>query len=169
MFRLRCSPLYLALVTSSLLAVILISSPVLGESADRDDLRDPKDMIQCDMTFELEGWSAIYKTAKGKGVILCDNGQRAAVELKVKGAGLTFGKSRILQGTGSFNDVFDIFETFGSYAALQASAGAVRSSEAVAMTKGKVSLAIRGTGQGWDLGVSATRFKIKMLSVDETR
>ena len=160
-------------LTKCSLCAVLIAAlaaafvPVYAE--DTDELRDPADMIDCDMTFELDGWSAFYKTAKGKGVILCDNGQRAAVDIKVKGGGFSFGKTRILQGTGKFSDVFNISETFGSYASLQASAAAVKASEAMAMTKGKVSLALKGTGQGWDLGLSMTRFKIKARSIDEAR
>ena len=45
------------------------------------------------MKFDLKGWSAIYKTAKGDGTIHCDNGQSVEVSIKVTGGGLTFGKS----------------------------------------------------------------------------
>jgi len=49
---------------------------------------------------------------------------------------------------------------FGSYATADASAGAVRSSTAQVLTKGNVSLAISGTGRGWDLGISFGAFRI---------
>jgi hypothetical protein len=105
-------------------------------------------MTKCTMKFDLAGWSAFYKHAEGEGVIDCDNGQEAKVKITVKGGGLTVGESRLLDATGTFSEVKDIEETFGSYAAVGAEAGAVKSSEAMALTKGEVSLAIAGTGQG---------------------
>ncbi len=43
---------------------------------------------------------------------------------------------------------------FGTYVAAEAHAGAVKSSGAQVMTKGEVSLALSGTGRGFDLGVA---------------
>ena len=40
-------------------------------------------MTQCRLTYDLEGWSAFYKTSKGSGRITCSNGQSA----RVTGAG----------------------------------------------------------------------------------
>ena len=45
-------------------------------------------------------------------------------------------------------------------ASAEAHAGAVKSSKAQAMTKGEVSLALSGTGDGWDLGIAFGKFKI---------
>ena len=39
------------------------------------------------MTFSMKGWSAFYKTSKGEGTITCDNGESAAVTLKLTGGG----------------------------------------------------------------------------------
>src|SRR5699024_6788905 len=47
--------------------------------------------IECKMRFTLSGWSAIYKTAHGKGTVTCDNGQTMDVILDAKGGGLTAG------------------------------------------------------------------------------
>jgi hypothetical protein len=39
-------------------------------------------LTRCDLRFELEGWSIFYKEATGAGVVRCDNGQQARVELE---------------------------------------------------------------------------------------
>ena len=83
-----------------------------------------------------------------------------AVHIVAKGGGLTFGKSKIDNGTGEFSGVNDIKELLGSYAQAEAHAGAAKSSGAAAMTKGEVSLALAGTGEGWDLGISFGKFTI---------
>src|SRR5260370_6342274 len=114
----------------------------------------------CQMDFTLKGWSAFYKTAKGGGIITCDNGQKASVRITAKGGGLTAGKSQIRDGHGKFSAVADIKELFGSYAATGASVGAGASREASAMTKGEVSLAFTGKGTGVELGASFGKFTI---------
>ena len=114
----------------------------------------------CEIKFTLKGWSAFYKTAKGTGSITCDNGQKARVTIEAKGGGLTAGKSQIRDGSGKFSAVADISELFGTYAATSATAGAVKSAEATAMTKGEVSLALTGKGTGFELGVSFGKFTI---------
>ena len=114
----------------------------------------------CKLKFSMAGWSAFYKTASGDGTITCDNGQSMPVHVEAKGGGLTFGKSKIENGTGEFSGVNDIKETLGSYAQAEAHAGAVKSSGANVMTKGEVSLALAGTGKGWDLGIAFGKFTI---------
>jgi hypothetical protein len=116
--------------------------------------------VECKMDFSLKGWSAFYKTAKGEGTIKCSNGQTMAVELKSEGGGLTFGKSEIKNGTGKFSSVAAIGDLLGSYAEAQAHAGAVKSSSARVLTKGEVSLALAGTGDGVDLGIDFGKFTI---------
>ena len=114
----------------------------------------------CRMSFELKGWSAIYKVAHGHGRITCDNGQAADVRIEAKGGGLTVGKSEITNGTGRFSGVASIDSIFGSYASASAEAGAAKSAEAMALTKGEVSLALSGKGHGFDLGVAFSDFRI---------
>ena len=116
--------------------------------------------VSCSMTFEMKGWSVFYKTASGTGSIKCSNGQSAAVKLEAKGGGLSFGKSSIENGKGEFSGVKGIDEIFGSYASAEAHAGAVKSSKASVMTKGEVSLALSGTGRGWDLGIAFGKLTI---------
>jgi hypothetical protein len=114
----------------------------------------------CQMSFTLKGWSAFYKVARGAGTITCDNGQKAAVSLNAKGGGLTAGKSEVRDGQGKFSEVSDISELFGTYVAAAAAAGAVKSTEAQALTKGEVSLALTGKGTGFEVGVSFGKFVI---------
>lgn len=110
--------------------------------------------LSCTLTFTMQGWSVFYKTASGNGTIRCNNGQTMAVKLEARGGGLTVGKSKIEDGQGQFSAVASIDELLGSYAAAEAHAGAVKSAKAQVMTKGEVSLALSGTGRGWDLGIA---------------
>ena len=130
--------------------------------------------VTCKLTFTMSGWSAFYKTASGYGTITCDNGQSMKVNIRAKGGGLTFGrqhiddgrgrftvgKSTIEDGHGEFSGVTGIDELLGSYVSAEAHAGAVKSSQAQVMTKGEVSLALSGTGRGWDLGIAFGKLTI---------
>lgn len=117
--------------------------------------------VECKLEFSLTGWAAIYKRADGKGTVSCNNDQSMKVKISAKGGGLTFGKSRIDNGTGKFSAVRSIEDVLGTYAQGDASAGAVKSATAQVLTKGTVSLALAGTGEGVALGVSFGGFVIK--------
>jgi hypothetical protein len=117
--------------------------------------------VDCTMKFSMSGWSAFYKRANGTGTVTCNNGETARVKLEARGGGLTAGKSSIENGNGEFSNVKNIGEIFGKYVNAEAHAGAVKSSGVQALTKGEVSLALSGTGRGWDLGISFGRFTIK--------
>jgi len=119
--------------------------------------------IDCEMRFNLTGWAAIYKHAEGSGTITCTNGRRFNVSIVAVGGGLTAGKYKIENGIGKFSDVYDTSELFGSYAQGEAGAGAVRSANAQALTKGNVSLALSGTGEGVNLGISFGKFTIRRV------
>ena len=116
--------------------------------------------VDCKLHFNMSGWSAFYKTLSGSGTVSCDNGQRMAVSIRSKGGGLTFGKSRIENGVGEFSGVNSIREVLGTYASAEAHAGAVKSASAQVVTKGDISLALSGKGEGWDLGVAFGNFFI---------
>ncbi|HEX6850963.1 MAG TPA: hypothetical protein VF139_06115 [Candidatus Polarisedimenticolaceae bacterium] len=137
-------------VALATVAIVAGSAPALAQTR-----------VDCEMTFNLKGWSAVYKTAKGSGTIRCDNGQSFAVRIKVTGGGITFGKTEISNGKGKFSEVTDVNELFGAYGSAEAEAGAVKSSSAQVLTKGTVQLALAGTGEGWSLGVSGAKFEIK--------
>jgi hypothetical protein len=117
-------------------------------------------LTKCDLTFTLEGWSAFYKEADGSGVVRCDNGQEARVRLETRGGGVTFGRSKIVGGSGEFSPIADISELFGNYANAEVHAGMGVSAGAQVVTKGSVSLALSGTGNGVDFGFAFGRFTI---------
>ena len=124
---------------------------------------------KCRIKYSLAGWSAVYSTASGSGTITCDNGQSARVSLRAKGGGLTAGKSKIINGHGTFSEVGGISELFGTYASADVHAGMVESSAAQVVTKGTVSLAFSGTGKGIDLGVAFGEFVIEKQSATKKR
>lgn len=117
--------------------------------------------VSCRLDFDMAGWSILYKTASGTGRVSCDNGQSMAVKISAKGGGLTVGKSEIRDGRGHFSGVNNVREVLGTYVAAEAHAGAVKSSKAQVMTKGEISLALAGTGEGFDLGVALGAFTIE--------
>ena len=117
--------------------------------------------IDCELQYNLAGWSVFYKTASGTGTITCDNGARIPVKISVKGGGLSVGKSTVTNGKGRFSGAYSLNDLIGSYASVEAHAGADKSSSAQVVTKGDVSLALAGTGKGWDLGIAGARFTIE--------
>ncbi|HET8941061.1 MAG TPA: hypothetical protein VFN13_03640 [Rudaea sp.] len=116
--------------------------------------------IDCTMRFNLTGWAAIYKHSEGHGTITCNNGRTFRVNIVAVGGGLTAGKFKVRDGSGKFSTVYNTDELFGSYAQGEANAGVVKSGVAQALTKGNVSLALAGTGQGVNIGVSFGKFTI---------
>lgn len=110
--------------------------------------------LDCKLHFSLTGWSAIYKHAEGSGVVTCADGSSMHVRIESKGGGLTVGKSHIDGGTGRFSDVHRISDVLGAYAQREAHAGIVKSGTAQVLSKGPVSLALAGNGEGVDLGIA---------------
>lgn len=145
------------------LTLSIVLSSMLGtaptEAAEKTDKKETK----CRLQFRLQGWSAIYETASGTGTITCDNGQIQAVTLETRGGGLTAGKSS-LRGSGRFSGVSDISELFGAYAKAEAHAGVVKSAGVQVVTKGDISLAIKATGKGIDLGIALGNFRIEPIA-----
>lgn len=117
--------------------------------------------MTCKLTFSSSSWSIFYKSTSGTGVVTCSNGKRLPVRITAKGGGLTVGKSKITNGFGEFAEVRNIRDVLGSYASAEAHAGTVKSANAQAMTNGKVSLALAGKGEGWDLGVAFSKFTLE--------
>jgi hypothetical protein len=114
----------------------------------------------CELRFNLSGWSAIYKHAEGSGTITCDNGKTFNVYIVAVGGGLTVGKYRINNGKGKFAEVTNTDQLFGSYAQAEAQAGVIKSGTAQVLTKGTSTLALSGAGEGVDLGISFGKFTI---------
>lgn len=109
--------------------------------------------INCRMDYHLTGWSLVYKHTTGTGVVTCDNGATMNVRLSARAIGATVGKWKIDNGVGRFSDVHDIHEVLGNYAQANANAAVVKAAEAQVLTKGNVSLALAGGGEGIALGV----------------
>ena len=141
----------------SILSLVLLAAAVTAATAPAGAAGKT---TKCEMKYTLEGWSAFYKVAHGSGTITCDNGQSEKVTLEAKGGGLTAGKYKIRDGVGKFSEVGSISELLGTYVASAAEAGAVKSASAGAMTKGEVSLALTGKGNGFNLGISFGKFTI---------
>ena len=119
--------------------------------------------LDCKLHFSLSGWSAIYEHAEGHGLVTCEDGSSMHVNITAKGGGLTVGKSRIDHGTGRFSDVRTIQDVLGSYAQGEAHAGVVKSGTAQLLTKGTVSLALAGAGEGVDIGIDVGEFTLKRV------
>jgi len=117
--------------------------------------------LDCKLKFSLTGWSLIYKHAEGHGTVSCENGESMNVKISAKGGGLTVGKSHIDNGTGKFTDVHKMEDVLGTYAQGDASIGAGKSGTAQVLTKGTVSLALAGAGEGVDIGISFGGFTIE--------
>jgi len=140
----------------ALAALLLATTGAMGATAAQAAPAN----VKCDLAYNLTGWSILYKHAEGSGTVTCDNGQSARVKITVVGGGLTAGKYHIDNGKGEVSKVHDISEVFGSYAQADAEAGVVKSGTAQVLTKGTTSLALAGTGEGVDLGISVGKFTI---------
>ena len=114
--------------------------------------------IDCELRYNLSGWSAFYKTASGTGTIHCENGITVPVRIETKGGGLTVGKTSIRNGRGRFTGANRVDDLLGTYVAAEAHASASTATDAKVMTKGDVSLALAGKGEGWSLGVGFGKF-----------
>lgn len=117
--------------------------------------------IDCELRYNLSGWSAFYKTSSGTGTITCENGASIPVKITAKGGGLTVGRTTITDGRGRFTGAYALNDLLGTYAAAEVHASASRATDAQAMTKGDISLALAGTGRGWSLGIGFGKFVIE--------
>ncbi|MEJ0085630.1 MAG: hypothetical protein WDO72_08110 [Pseudomonadota bacterium] len=135
------------------LAIVLVAASALSVPARAG-------AVDCKLKFTISGWAAFYKRSTGTGTITCTNGQSMRVRLEARGGGPAVGKSTIKNGTGEFSGVSDIRELLGSYISAEAQAGAVKSAKGQVVTKGEVSLALSGTGEGWEIGVAFGKFSI---------
>ena len=119
------------------------------------------EMTQCHLSYDIEGWSILYKTSRGQGRITCKNGQSADVKIVTHGGGATLGRIRVVDGGGSFSSVEDISDLYGSYAEATVHAGVGAAADARVMMKGNVNLSLSGTGQGINLGLAFGSFRIE--------
>lgn len=124
--------------------------------------------VSCTLKFSSTQWSALYEHAQGAGTVTCDDGKKMEVDIAAKGLGLTAGKWKINHATGKFTHVSGIREVLGSYAALSANVGLVKAGTLQALTNGKVSLVLAGSGDGFDVGLTISQFKIERSAIDSS-
>jgi hypothetical protein len=148
------------MTTTKTLFAALTAVTAVALHAGAAQAADKSAELDCKLQFSLTTWSAILKHSEGSGIVTCENGKSMRVSIAAKGAGLTVGKSHIDGGTGRFSDVHQLSDVFGSYAQAEAHAGVVKSSTAQVLTKGPVSLALAGTGEGFDLGIDIGEFTL---------
>ncbi len=117
--------------------------------------------IDCELRYNLTGWSAFYKTSQGTGTITCENGASFPVKISAKGGGLTVGRTTITDGRGRFTGAYSLDDLIGTYGGAEVHASASKATDAQVMTKGDVSLALAGTGRGWSLGIGFGKFVIE--------
>ena len=129
---------------------------LLGSSA----LAEP---TRCFLTYDVEGWSILYKVARGTGHIDCRDGQTADVAIVAHGGGFTLGTQDVKQGRGRFSGTESIADLYGTYveAAAHAGIGSGVSVDARAMFKGNKRLSLTGTGSGISLGLAFGGFTIR--------
>ena len=143
-------------MTRTLLALLTAATCAVAMTAPRASAAD----LDCKLTYSLTGWSLIYKHTTGSGVVNCDNGASMRVKVAAKAIGITAGKWHIDNGKGTFTDVHNISDVLGRYAQASANAGVIKSGEAQVLSKGPVSLALAGGGEGINLGVDVGQFII---------
>src|SRR5688572_5456260 len=61
--------------------------------------------VDCNLGFDMKGWSLVYNAASGAGTVTGNNGQTVDVTVSAKGGGLSGGKQKIEGGTGDFSGV----------------------------------------------------------------
>ena len=142
-----------------IVSLALAAAALLGthQALAQDERAD----LGCKLQFSLSGWSAVYSHAEGKGVVTCKDGSSLPVVITARGGGLTAGRTQMDHGTGEFTHVRTIDDVLGRYAQGEVHAGAMKSGTAQVLTKGTVSLALAGTGEGIDLGVDVGEFTLK--------
>jgi hypothetical protein len=141
--------LLLALCTTALL--LLFSSSASAQ------------YTRCNLTYEVSGWSFIYKYAKGTGTITCADGQTANVKLVAHGGGFSLGTQSVKNGRGRFSGTLKIEHLYGTYIEVDSHAGVGegRSVDARAMFKGRNRLSATGKGGGFSVGFVFGGFTIK--------
>ncbi len=135
-----------------LVLVAVACAPLAASAADRD--------LSCDLKFSAKSWSAIYERVEGTGTVTCKDGSTMPVAISAKGLGITAGKWKISDGKGKFSHVARIDDVLGDYLSVSGNVGVGKAGTAQALTKGKVSLALAGKGDGFDIGVAINDFKI---------
>ena len=134
----------LSRLISCVALTVLAAGPGQASAAD----------LECSMQYDVQGWSALVKVVNGKGTVTCSDGTSRSVDIKMRSVGATAGRSRIDHGAGKFTHVNAIDDVLGTYAQTELHGGVLKSASAQVLTKGTVSLALGGAGEGIDLGLT---------------
>lgn len=137
-----------------------LSLPASAQTAKRE--------VSCTLKFSSTQWSVLYEHAQGTGTVTCDNGKKMEVDISAKGVGLTAGKWKIDHAMGKFTHVAKIRDVLGTYAALSANVGLVKAGTVQVLGNGKVSLVLAGSGDGFDVGLTISQFKIERSAIDSS-
>lgn len=145
------------------LCLLLISPGAVATAGPvgTPDGERPERTMGCEMRFNLQSQSGFYETAKGEGLLMCDNGQTAKLHLRATGGGSVFGRSEFVDGTGRFSDARTIDELLGSYFQAEVHAATGGSSAVQVLTKGAISLVLAGTGRGVDFGFTFEKITVE--------
>jgi hypothetical protein len=133
------------------LGVLLVAAPASAQ------------LTYCKISYQLKGWSCLYKTTTGSARIECSNWQSAKVALETHGGGATFGQFDIVDGRGAFSGVRDIDELVGRYFEANAHGGMGGAGDARLMMKSNATLSLAGAGQGINIGFAFGSFKISRM------
>lgn len=133
-----------------------LAALALAQSASAADRE-----LSCKLDFTANQWSVVYQHGEGAGTVTCKDGTRMPVRIVAKGIGLTAGKWKIDHGTGRFSRVQKIDDVLGHYASLSGNVGLVKTGDVQVATKGRVSLALAGHGEGVNIGVAINEFDIE--------
>ncbi len=117
---------------------------------------------RCHLSYDVEGWSILYRVARGTGRIKCANGRSANVRIVAHGGGFSLGTETVKGGRGRFSGTERIADLYGTYVEIAGHAGVGQgaSVEARAMFKGSKRLSLTGKGSGFNLGFAIGGFSI---------
>lgn len=76
-------------------------------------------LLICRITFDLKSRFEFMESAKGEGVVICDNGESLPVIVKIEGSSLAFHHYKIEKAAGVFSEVEKSTKLLGSYAPTQ--------------------------------------------------
>lgn len=144
-----------------LAAALLAATSSIATAAERD--------LHCNLTFTSHEWSVLYASAVGEGKVTCKDGSSMPVAIRAKGVGITAGKWKITDGRGTFTHVARIEDVLGGYLAVSGDIGVSKAGTARALTKGNVSLVLAGKGEGFDVGIAISGFRISKPGAEPAR
>ena len=114
----------------------------------------------CTLEYTMSGWSAFYSTYNGTGTVSCPNGQRATVNLSLKGGGFIFGTAEIKQGMAKIHNVANMNDVYGGSFAAGGTAGFINYVDGYWAPKGSKTVTLSGKGSGYSLGFSLGSLRI---------